>query len=102
GYADGFLRCNAGRTEILAGGVRAKVIGRVCMDQFMLDVTGVDGLRPGDEVTVFGAPPAMTADELAARCGTIGYETVCIIGERVPRVYIYNGEIVHIQDNILD
>ncbi|MBQ9359046.1 MAG: alanine racemase, partial [Abditibacteriota bacterium] len=83
GYADGFLRSNTGRTELLVRGVRARVIGRVCMDQIMLDVTGVDGLLVGDEVTVFGSAPALTADELAAGCGTIGYETVCAVGERV-------------------
>ena len=102
GYADGYLRSNAGKSSILVRGVGAPIIGRVCMDQLMLDVTGVAGLRVGDEVTVFGSPPALTADQVAANCGSIGYETVCVIGERVPRVYIYNGEIVHIQDNILD
>ena len=102
GYADGFLRGNADKSSILVKGVLARVIGRVCMDQLMLDVSGIDGLRAGDEAVIFGPRPALSADEIAANCNSIGYETICLIGERVPRVYIYNGEIVHIQDNILN
>ncbi|MBO4548798.1 MAG: alanine racemase, partial [Abditibacteriota bacterium] len=101
GYADGFLRCNADKSSISVKGVPARIIGRVCMDQLMLDVSGIEGLRVGDEAVIFGPRPALSADEIGANCGSIGYETVCLVGERVPRVYIYNGEIVHIQDNIL-
>ena len=71
------------------------------MDQLMLDVTHIDGVQIGDEVTVFGTAPALTAEEMAAQNGTIGYEIVCGVGERVPRLYVENGEIVDTLDNLM-
>lgn len=74
------------------------------MDQAMLDISGIEGVHPGDEVTVIGngSDSAMTFDDIAALTGTINYELVCLIGKRVPRVYIRRGETVGIMDCIRD
>ncbi len=104
GYADGFWRSNADNgTQLLIRGQRVNIVGRVCMDQLMLDVTDVKGVREGDYITVIGSDKGelITADELAKRNGTIGYEMICSIGERVPRFYIRDHEIVFVKDNIV-
>ena len=96
GYADGYPRAMSGRARMLVNGRFAPVIGRVCMDQCMLDVTGIPDVRPGQTVTVFGREggAAIPVEEVAALCSTISYETVCLIGKRVPRVYLRHGEVV--------
>ena len=86
GYADGFSRALSNKGRVTVRGGSAPVIGRVCMDQIMADVTGIPGVRIGDEVTLLGGD--YDADAMAADIGTIGYEVVCDIGKRVPRVYI--------------
>ena len=102
GYADGFWRQNSpAAVQLTLHGQRATILGRVCMDQLMLDVTHIDGVQIGDEVTVFGSAPALTAEEMAAQNGTIGYEVICAIGERVPRIYRENGETVDTLDNLM-
>ena len=102
GYADGFWRQNSpASVQLTLHGQRATILGRVCMDQLMLDVTHIDGVQIGDEVTVFGTAPALTAEEMAAQNGTIGYEVICAIGERVPRIYRENGETVDTLDNLM-
>ena len=90
GYADGYPRLLSGKAEVLIKGRRAKVIGRVCMDQLMIDVTNIPDVKEGDVVTLFGrdGEEEITADQLAAQIGTIGYEIVCGISPRVPRVVI--------------
>ena len=90
GYADGYPRLLSGKAEVLIKGRRAKVIGRICMDQLMIDVTNIEGVREGDVVTLFGTDgdDRITADELAGMIGTIGYEIVCGISPRVPRVIV--------------
>ncbi len=104
GYADGYTRSLGGRAYMSVRGKKAPVIGRVCMDQAMLDISGIEGVHPGDEVTVIGngSDSAMTFDDIAALTGTINYELVCLIGKRVPRVYIRRGETVGIMDCIRD
>jgi len=92
GYADGYFRQFSNRAHMLIGNHAAPVIGRVCMDQSMLDVTGRD-VRVGDEVVVFGAD-GLTADDLAVHADTIGYELVCDIGKRVSRIYFQDGKRV--------
>lgn len=87
GYADGWLRLLGGRAEIFLGGRRVPLVGRVCMDQCMADVSGLNEVREGDEALLFG-PPHISIDEVAARLGTINYEVICMIGKRVPRVYV--------------
>ncbi|MBR2282800.1 MAG: alanine racemase [Ruminococcus sp.] len=89
GYADGYSRLLSGRGEILVHGKRCRITGRVCMDQLMIDVTDVPQAAPGDIVTLIGSDGSecITADELAGIYGTIGYEVVCGISKRVPRIY---------------
>ena len=104
GYADGFWRSNATNgTQMLIRGQRVNIVGRVCMDQLMLDVTNVKGVREGDYITLIGTDKneTITADELAKNNGTIGYEMICAIGERVPRFYIKDHDIVFVKDNIV-
>lgn len=87
GYADGYPRALSNKGEVLIAGRRCKIVGRVCMDQIMVDVTGIP-VAPGDKVTLIGKSGSeeITADEIASLCGTIGYEIVCGISKRVPRV----------------
>lgn len=89
GYADGLRRDLSNQAEMLIRGRRVGVIGRVCMDQTMLDVTGVPGVQVGDVVTILGEDgrERITAMEMAEWLGTISYEVVCGISKRVPRVY---------------
>lgn len=93
GYADGYSRLLSNKGEVLVHGKRAKIVGRVCMDQLMCDVTGID-VSAGDTVTLIGTDGSetITADELASLYGTIGYEVVCLVSKRVPRVIIKGGE----------
>lgn len=90
GYADGYSRLLSSKGEILVHGKRCKIIGRVCMDQIMIDVSDVPQAESGDIVTLIGrdGDDIITADELASVYGTIGYEVVCGISKRVPRIYV--------------
>ena len=90
GYADGYSRLLSGKGEILVHGKRCRIVGRVCMDQLMMDVSEVPEAKAGDIVTMIGrdGDDIITADELASVYGTIGYEVVCGISKRVPRIYI--------------
>lgn len=98
GYADGFIRQNAKDGYMMVNGKKAKIVGRICMDQTMLDVTDIEGVKTGDEVVVFGTGEngEPTADSLAENTGTINYETVCLVGKRVPRIYIKDGKIENV------
>ena len=91
GYADGYCRSLTNRGEALVRGKRARVAGTVCMDWIMLDVTDIEGVAVGDEVTLLGPDPlgdCITAQELAQAAGTIPYEIFCGISKRVPRIYL--------------
>ena len=90
GYADGYSRLLSSKGEILVHGKRCKITGRVCMDQLMIDVSDVPEAKAGDIVTLIGkeGDDRITADDLAQIYGTIGYEVVCGISKRVPRIYI--------------
>ena len=98
GYADGFIRQNAKDGYMMVNGKKAKIVGRICMDQTMLDVTDIEDVKTGDEVVVFGTGEngEPTADSLAENTGTINYETVCLVGKRVPRIYITDGKIENV------
>lgn len=92
GYADGISRLLARRGSVLVHGQRAPIVGRICMDQFMIDVTDMQGTEPlheGDIVTIMGEDggDSIRAEELAERMGTINYEILCMLGNRLPRVY---------------
>ena len=90
GYADGFSRGLSNQGEALVRGTRARVAGRVCMDTCMLDVTEVPGVSEGDDVVLIGEQGSerITANDIAAKTGTIPYEVLCGIGSRVPRIYL--------------
>lgn len=96
GYADGYSLRFSNKAEMIVSGKRAPIVGRVCMDQLMLDVSNIGGVHEGDIVTVFGTDDkeTITVDELADLIGTINYEIICLIGKRVPRVYVKGGEVV--------
>ena len=85
GYADGVPRLLSNCGCVLIRGKRAPIVGRVCMDQFCVDVTDIPDVQMGDPVTVFG--PGLPVDEVAEHAGTIHYEIVCDISRRVPRIY---------------
>jgi len=90
GYADGYFRNLSDTAYMLVHGKPAPVIGRVCMDQLMLDVSGIENVQIGDIATVFGKDNGafLSAEELAALAGTINYEIITRIGRRVPKVFI--------------
>ncbi|MDR2656299.1 MAG: alanine racemase [Oscillospiraceae bacterium] len=90
GYADGYHRALSNKGFVLVRGVKAPIIGRVCMDQCMANVTGIPGVSVGDEVVLLGSQggDAITADELAGWAGTISHEVFCAVSPRVPRVVI--------------
>jgi len=90
GYADGYSRSLSNLGQVIIKGRLAPVIGRVCMDMTMIDVTDIPGIKQGEEVIIIGGENEVriTADDIAAWTGTISYEVLCGIGERVDRVYI--------------
>ncbi len=97
GYADGYSRAFSNKARVIVNGAYAPVIGRVCMDQMMIDVSDVPNPKEGDSVIIMGSDGVNTvsAEELASISNTINYEIVCNVGKRVPRVYIKNGEIIN-------
>lgn len=84
GYADGYSRLLSNKAEVIINGRRAKIIGRVCMDQFCIDVTNIPDVKRGDEVLLFGGD--LPVEELAEIIGTINYELVCAVSSRVKRI----------------
>lgn len=98
GYADGYLRVLSNHARVIAGGGYAPVVGRICMDQCMIDVTDVNTMDVEDEVTVIGkeGENEVTVDDLAKLTGSINYELLCLIGKRVPRVYMKNGKLIDV------
>lgn len=96
GYADGYSRLLSSQAEVLIKGQRAPILGRICMDQCMVDVTDIQGhVNPGEEVVLIGSDGGerISAEEIAGFIGTINYEITCGISKRVPRVYIEDGKI---------
>ena len=102
GYADGYTRALGNNARMIVNGKYAPIIGRVCMDQLMLDITDIENVSNGDEVTVIGTDGdcCVSAEEIANLTDTINYEIICIIGKRVPRVYFKNGKNVGTLDYI--
>lgn len=103
GYADGIPRLLALKGEVFVKDNRAPIIGRICMDQIMIDVSDINDIIVGDEVVIFGYGEKgyPHIDDIAKEVNTINYEIACMIGRRVPRVYIENGEIIEIEDYLL-
>ena len=100
GYGDGYPRSLSGKGYVLIHGKKAPILGRVCMDQFMVDISGIPGAMEGDKVTLLGADgqERITAEELGELSGRFNYEFVCTLGKRIPRVYRRNGEITEVKD----
>ncbi len=94
GYADGYPRALSGKGWVLVHGKKAPICGRVCMDQFMIDVTDIGDVKMGDEVTLLGkdGEETITADTLGDLSGRFSYELICDINKRVPRIYIKDGK----------
>ena len=90
GYADGYSRLNSGKISVLVGGIKCPVVGNICMDQCMIDVSAVPDVKLGDEVVILGkqGDQEISADDLAAINGTINYEITCCFDLRIPKVYI--------------
>lgn len=98
GYADGFTRMLSNKGKMLVKGEFVPVVGRICMDQCMIDVTDIDGVKVGDEVVIIGNQGENTifVEDVAELIGMINYEVVCIIGKRIPRAYIKDGKLSNV------
>ena len=97
GYADGYRRSLSGKFYCLVHGQKAPILGRICMDQMMVDVTHIPQTKPGDRVTLVGTDgtETITMEQVAAAADSFNYEFVCGISRRVPRIYVSGGENVH-------
>ena len=100
GYADGYLRRLAKEGKMIVNGVQVPIIGRICMDQCMIDVTNVHNIERGDEVILF-SDEGITVDDLAKWLDTINYEVTCVIGKRIPRIYTKNGRAVKVLNYLM-
>ena len=100
GYGDGYPRGLSGKGYVLIRGEKAPILGRVCMDQFMVSVENIPDAAEGDEVTLIGADGALsvTMEELGSLSGRFNYELACDLGKRIPRVYMRNGRITATKD----
>lgn len=100
GYGDGYPRSLSGKGYVLIHGKKAPILGRVCMDQFMVDISEIPEAMDGDKVTLLGmdGTERITAEELGELSGRFNYEFVCDLGKRIPRVYIQHGEITEVRD----
>ncbi|TBL69343.1 alanine racemase [Paenibacillus thalictri] len=103
GYADGFSRMLSGKVSALIQGRRAPIVGKICMDQCMMNVTGFADVCMEDEVVILGrqGDEVVTAEELASLLGTIKYEITCMVSHRVPRVYVNGGQVVETVNPLL-
>ena len=100
GYGDGYPRYLSGKGWVLIRGQKAPVVGRICMDQFMVDITGLEGIEENDQVTLIGkdGDQEITAEDLAEAGGGFHYELLCGLGKRVPRIYFSGGKAVGKKD----
>ena len=96
GYGDGYPRSLSGKGYVLINGQKAGILGRICMDQFMVDVTEISDVKEGDKVTLIGTNGSeqISADVLGEMSGRFNYELVCDLNQRLPRVYVLNGELL--------
>ena len=96
GYADGYPRYLSNKGEVIVNGIRCRIIGKICMDQFMIDATNVPDIKVGDEVTLMGVDGSevITVEDLSDSEYRFNYEFCCLLNKRVPRVYIKNGELI--------
>jgi len=103
GYADGYSRTLTNKAKVIVGNTFAPVIGRICMDQCMIDATNVNNISVGDEVILFGGEKdlCISADEVAYMAGTIGYEILCSVTKRVPRRYFKRKKVAGVLNSLL-
>ncbi len=104
GYADGYSRMLSNKGRVLINGQFASVVGRICMDQCMIDVTDIEGdIEVGDEVVLIGEQGQrnISVEDVAETIGIINYELVCIVGKRIPRAYVQNGKISKILNYLI-
>jgi len=104
GYADGYRRSLSGKFYVLIRGQKAPILGRVCMDQMMVDVTDIPDVQPGDRVVLVGrsGDDEITVEQIAAAADSFNYEFICGISRRVPRIYSRRGKTVHSVHYLLD
>lgn len=102
GYADGYTRMMSGKAKVIVNGKFAPVVGNICMDQCMIDITDVGEVKVGDEVILMGSDGELKfdADDIAQILGTINYEILTMIDKRVPRVYVRDGKIMKIKNYV--
>lgn len=102
GYADGYSRGLSGKAKVIVNGKFANIVGRICMDQCMIDVTDIGDVKIGDEVILLGSEGDLKydADDFAKDLNTINYEIICMLKQRVPRVYTKNGRVVSVRNYI--
>ena len=100
GYADGYIRGLHEKAHVIINGKLAPIVGRICMDQCMIDVTDIGPVKVGDEVILLGEKNGLKidADDMAKMLDTINYEILCMIGRRVPRAYIKDGKLVNVRN----
>ena len=104
GYADGYRRSLSGKFYVLIRGKKAPILGRVCMDQMMVDVTDIPDVQLNDRVVLVGrsGEEQITVETIAEAAGSFNYEFVCGISRRVPRIYSRSGKTVHSVHYLLD
>ena len=104
GYADGYRRNLSGKFYVLIRGQKAPILGRICMDQMMVDVTDIPGVEVGDQVTLVGTDGdcTITMEEISAQADSFNYEFVCGISRRVPRLYVQDRKTIHSVHYLLD
>lgn len=102
GYGDGYPRALSENAKVIVNGKFASILGRICMDQCMIDVTDIENVKTGDEVIILDEEGDLkfNADDMAEALGTINYEILCRIKSRIPRVYIKNKEVFKVRNNI--
>ena len=102
GYADGYIRTLKHDAKIIVNGQLAPIVGNICMDQFMIDVTDIPNVKTGDEVILLGESNGIkfNADDIAKCMNSINYEVLCLLKKRVPRAYIKSGQIIHVKNNV--
>jgi len=100
GYGDGYPRSLSGKGWVLIRGKKAPILGRVCMDQFMVDVTDIPEASAGDKVVLLGkdGQECISAEDLGELSGRFNYELVCDLCKRIPRVYLENGKVIACKD----
>lgn len=102
GYADGYTRLLFNKAKVIINGTVAPIVGNICMDQCMVDVTNVKDVKLGDEVILLGEDGDLkiNADTIADSLGTINYEILCMISKRVPRVYIKDSKVINVRNYV--